>query len=120
MKRSASITLTIVPALAAVCTGSAAPPDPCLPSSYTVDACEYAVSHQGYYYGGIFYPHVYANPFLFYSRGYSNYVSAGGSVTPLQASRFAPAGVSSGTARGGFGGTGEAHASAAHGASAGE
>jgi hypothetical protein len=119
VKRSTSITLTIVPALAAVCTGSV-PPDPCLPASYTVEACEYAVSHQGYYYGGVFYPHLYANPFLFYNRGYQNYVSGGGRVAPLEGARFAPAGVSGGTVRGGFGGTGEAHASAAHGAGAGE
>jgi hypothetical protein len=119
VKRSTSITLTIVPALAAVCTGSV-PPDPCLPASYTVEACEYAVSHQGYYYQGLFYPHVYPNPYLFYNRAYQNYTVSGGRVAPLEVSRFAPSGVRSGTVRGGFGGAGEAHASAAHGVGAGE
>jgi hypothetical protein len=123
VKRSTSISLTIVPALAAACGPNALPPDPCLPSTYTAPACEYAVQHQGYYYGGTFYPHVYSSPFLYYSNGYSNYVAGGGRVSTIAPGRFAPGGGASGavsapssTTRGGFGGTGAAHASAGAGA----
>ena len=117
-KRSSVVPLTLVPALAATVgcgpsQPSAGEADPCLPASYQRQFCETAVQHQGYYYGGAWYPHVYANPALFYYNGYSRYVSSGGQVRVLSPSAYeshagAPMGRTT-VVRGGFGGIGDAH-----------
>ena len=117
-KRSSAVPLTLVPALAALVgcgpsLPSAGETDPCLPATYQKQFCESAVQHQGYYYGGAWYPHVYANPALFYYNGYSRYVSSGGQVRLQSPSAYdARAGGATGrttVVRGGFGGIGEAH-----------
>jgi len=128
MKKSTIVTLGFVPALAAVACGhSPPPPDPCAPVTYSAEACQYAVDHQGYYHDGTFYRHSYGYPFFYYSNGYSSFLSGGGRPLPVAAEHFSPnfrgtsagagggasAGVSSGTVRGGFGGTGAAHAGGA-------
>lgn len=120
LKRSSAVPLTLVPALAAVVgcgpsQPSAAEADPCLPATYQQQICEQAVRQQGYYYGGGWYPHVYAMPALFYYNGYSRYVASGGRVRVLSPSSYTPS-VSGGRAaasrttvvRGGFGGIGSA------------
>jgi hypothetical protein len=121
VKRSATVTLTLVPALvAATCSGDR--PDPCEPRTYSAEACQYAVDHQGYYHNGSWIGHSYGRPFIFYSNGYSNYVAGGGQVRSIPSRAFAvPAGgrgsaigggsrtAGSATARGGFGGIGSGH-----------
>jgi hypothetical protein len=116
-KCSTAVPLSLVPALAALvgCTPSQpalAAADPCLPASYNQQVCETAVQRQGYYYGGAWYPHVYAYPPLFYYNGYSRYVSSGGRVRVLSPSTYEPhIGASaprSTVVRGGFGGIGGA------------
>ena len=112
-KRSSAVPLSIVPALAAVVgCGPSGPQvvsgvDPCLPQVYNEAACQYAVQHNGYYYGGTWYRHAYTMPFLFYHNGYSGYVRSGGRVRALSASSYAPhIGTSaprSTVVRGGFG-----------------
>ena len=117
IKRSSAVPLTLVPALAAIVgCGPSGPPqvvsgvDPCLPQVYNEGACTTAVRQQGYYYGGMWYHHVYAMPFLYYHNGYSGYVRSGGRVRALSASTYSPhvggiAGRST-VVRGGFGGIG--------------
>jgi hypothetical protein len=131
MRRSATVTLTLVPALVAATCGSDRP-DPCVPATYNAEACQYAVDHQGYYHNGMWIGHSYARPFLFYSNGYSSYVAGGGQLRSLPSAAFAvpPAGTpgaagagsasgsrgsasaTGGTTRGGFGGIGAGHSSA--------
>ena len=124
VKRSSTIVLTLVPAFAAACGGATTPPDPCLPQYYAAAACEYAVEHRGYYYGGMWYPHVYAQPFFFYNNAYTGYVARGGRVMPVEAGRYSPSLAGSRaaggtTTRGGFGSSGAARASAGSGFSSG-
>ena len=118
-KRSSAVPLTLVPALAALVGCNTGPAtvsgvDPCLPQVYNQTACEYSVKNQGYFYGGTWYHHVYAMPFLFYHNGYSGYVRSGGTVRALSPSAYsrnysggALAGRST-VVRGGFGSIGGA------------
>jgi hypothetical protein len=118
IKRSSAVPLTLVPALAAVISCNPSGPqvvsgvDPCLPQVYNEAACAYSVQHQGYYYGGTWYHHVYSMPFLYYHNGYSGYVRSGGTVRALSPSSYSPhLGGSSArntVVRGGFGGIGGA------------
>lgn len=128
MKRSGAVTLTLIPAVVAATCGTERP-DPCVPATYSAEACQYAVDHQGYYHNGLWIAHGYSRPFLFYSNGYSNYVAGGGQVRALGSQAFAvPAGGrgigagpgaagaragggASATTRGGFGGIGSGHVS---------
>ncbi|MDB4887574.1 MAG: hypothetical protein JWN79_3012 [Gemmatimonadetes bacterium] len=111
-KRSAAVPLTLVPALAAAigCGPSLSPAeaDPCLPQNYQQQVCESAVQHRGYYYGGGWYPHVYAYAPLFYYNGYSRYVSTGGRVRAISPSAYSSSAPRSSVVRGGFGGIGGA------------
>jgi hypothetical protein len=115
MKSSRTVHLVAVPLLAACApSGQLAerPRDPCVPSSYDAPACQSAVTQHGYYYNGLFYPHFYGNSYLFYQSGYSGYIAAGGRSAAIEPSHFSPS-FNSGTVRGGFGGSAEAHASGA-------
>ena len=119
MKRSSAVPLSLVPALAAIVSCGPSGPaivsgvDPCLPQVYNEMACQYAVGHQGYYYGGMWYHHIYASPFLYYHNGYSGYVSTGGSVRALSPGSYSSPSLGgsarSTVVRGGFGGIGAAH-----------
>ena len=119
LKRSSAVPLSLVPAIAAIVSCSPSGPaivsgvDPCLPQVYQAAACAYSVQHQGYYYGGMWYHHVYAMPYLYYYNGYSGYVRSGGTVRALSPSSYSPgAGASSARStvvRGGFGSIGAAH-----------
>ena len=123
IKRSSAIPLALVPALAAIVGCNSGPQvisgvDPCLPQVYQEAACQYSVAHQGYWYGGMWYHHVYSMPFLYYNNGYSGYVRSGGVVHVLPSSSYsphvgAPSAGRTTVVRGGFGGIGGAHASAA-------
>ncbi|MDB4915139.1 MAG: hypothetical protein JWM95_2783 [Gemmatimonadetes bacterium] len=119
LKRSSAVPLSLVPALAAIVGCNPGPHvisgvDPCLPQVYQEAACQYSIAHQGYYYNGMWYHHVYAMPFLYYHNGYSGYVRSGGTVRALSPSSYsahvgAPAGGRTTVVRGGFGGIGASH-----------
>ena len=123
LKRSAAVPLSLVPALAAIVSCGPSHPavisgvDPCLPDAYSQPQCDYAVRHQGYYYGGMWYHHIYAQPALFYYNGYSRYVGSGGRVRVISPSSYSPsigehatpASARSTVVRGGFGSIGSAH-----------
>ncbi len=115
-KRSSAVPLSLVPALAAVASCNSGPQtisgvDPCLPAVYNEAACQYSVQHQGYYYGGTWYHHVYAMPFMYYHNGYSGYIGTGGRVRSLNPGVYSrnysgPALGRNTVVRGGFGGIG--------------
>lgn len=119
-RRSATVPLSLVPALAALVTVAACGShrgamDPCEPSSFEHASCDSAVAHHGYYYGGTWYPHVYPYLPLYYFNSYRSYVGSGGQVRSMSPTVYAPpAGTASraNVVRGGFGGIGEGHASA--------
>ena len=112
MKRSTAVTLTLVPAFAAACNNTPPAPDPCLPASYSAQACQYAVDHRGYYHDGYWVPHVYGYPYIFYSGGYNTYIVRGGRPSLISSGSYSPslARVSP-TMRGGFGSSGAARSS---------
>jgi len=109
LKRSTAVTLTLVPAFAAACNSTPPAPDPCLPASYSAEACQYAVDHRGYYHNGYWVPHVYGYPYIFYSGGYNTYIARGGRPSITSGRSYSPslARVSP-TIRGGFGSSGAA------------
>ncbi len=109
MKRSTAVTLTLVPAFAAACNSTPPAPDPCLPASYSAEACQYAIDHRGYYHDGYWVPHVYGYPYIFYSGGYNTYILRGGRPGLISSGRYSPslARVTP-TMRGGFGSSGAA------------
>src|SRR5260221_501252 len=96
LKRSSAVPLALVPALSSVVACGPSQPqmvsgvDPCLPQVYNEVACQYATQHQGYYYGGMWYHHVYAMPFIYYHNGYSGYVGGGGRVPSLAEVAYRP------------------------------
>lgn len=117
MKRSTAVPLSIVPALAALAACDSGAPktisgvDPCLPQVYNQAQCETAVKHNGYYYGGMWYRHVYTMPAMFYYSGYNRHLSAGGRVRAISSAQYSPSFKSaprSTVVRGGFGGIGGA------------
>jgi hypothetical protein len=116
-RRSTAVPLSLVPALAALVTAAACRSDrvaldPCEPSSYTQVACDSAVVHHGYWYGGTWYPRVYPYLPFYYYNGYRSYVGSGGQVRSIAPTIFAPPAATPARpalVRGGFGGIGEGH-----------
>jgi hypothetical protein len=119
-RRSRSVPLSLVPALAALVTSAACSPrakplDPCEPENYTKVACESAVTNRGYWYGGTWYPHVYSYAALYYLTRHNSFVSGGGRVRSISPTVYSPrVSVPSrpGVVRGGFGGIGAGHGAA--------
>jgi hypothetical protein len=119
-RRSRAIPLAIVPALAALA-GTAACShrsiyDPCDQTAYVQTACDSAVVHQGYYYGGTWYPHVYPYAGLYYYNRYTGFLAGGGHVRSISPTVYVPSTSSPsarpGVVRGGFGSIGAGHGAA--------
>lgn len=121
IKRSSAVPLSLVPALAAVAACDNGPPrlvsgvDPCLPEVYNEASCEYATRHNGYWYNGMWYHHVYSMPFIYYHNGYSGYIGNGGRVRVVSPGSYRPGfntrsigSPRTTVIRGGFGGIGGA------------
>lgn len=119
-RRSTTVPLSLVPALAALvtvagCGTNRVAMDPCEPSSFEHASCDSAVAHHGYWYGGMWYPHVYPYMPLFYYNGYRSYVGGGGQTRGVSPTVYAPPSTTPsrpGVVRGGFGGIGEGHTGA--------
>ena len=116
-RRSRAIPLSLVPALAAAAGSVAcshhAVYDPCEQTSYVQAACDSAIAHQGYYYNGTWYSHVYPYAALYYYSRYTGFVAGGGRVRSISPTVYvphpsAPAARPS-VVRGGFGGIGAGH-----------
>jgi hypothetical protein len=114
------VPLAIVPALAAL-TGVASCShrsvyDPCEQTTYVQVACDSAVAHHGYYYGGNWYPHVYPYAGQFYYNRYTGFLAGGGRVRSISPTVYVPSAPAPAArpsvVRGGFGAIGAGHGAA--------
>jgi len=114
-RRSRSVPLSLVPALAALVGAGCARPrpvDPCEATTYTQTACDSAVAKGGYYYSGTWYPHVYSYGALYYLTRHNSWVAGGGRVRSISPTVYAPRPAVTarpGVIRSGFGGIGAGH-----------
>ncbi len=113
-RRSRRVPLTILPAFAALvaCGGGHNSYDPCDPGWYVQAACDSAVVHRGYWYGGAWYPHSYPFAGIYYLSQFNRYRASGGTVRSMAPTVYAPSAAAparAGVVRGGFGGIGEGH-----------
>jgi hypothetical protein len=118
-RRSAAVPLTIVPALAALVAATGCSRrvayDPCEPVSYQQVACDSAVAHHGYWYGGSWYARTYPYLPLYYYSHYNSYLAGGGRVRSISPTVYSPSVAAPSRAnvvRGGFGGIGMGHGAA--------
>ena len=87
MKRSRKVEIALVAGLAMSGCGRRAY-DPCAPQTFNEFACQEAVSHNGYYYGGHWYPHTYYGGYSSYYNSYHSYVRTGGRITTVSPSEW--------------------------------
>jgi hypothetical protein len=117
-RRSRSVPLSLVPALAAVvgvACSQRSPIDPCEAESYSQVACETAIANHGYWNNGHWYAHAYPFASMYYLSRYNSYIAGGGRVRSVSPSVYVPhAAIPSrpGVVRGGFGGIGVGHGAA--------
>jgi hypothetical protein len=106
MKRSASVALGVVTALATARAQQSA--DPCDPATFNAKVCQAAVRGGSYCSHGARVPTIYRQSYPYYYDRYQNYISHGGvvSASPAETCPGRGSGV-----RGGFGATASAHAS---------
>jgi len=95
MKRSHKVEIALVAGLALSGCGRSVY-DPCAPQTFNEFACQEAVSHNGYYYGGHWYPHTYYGGYSSYYSSYHTYVSGGGRVRTVAPSQWSKPGGASG------------------------
>ena len=88
MKRSRKVEIALVAGLAMSGCGRRAY-DPCAPQSFNELACQDAISHNGYYYGGRWHSHSYSGGYPAYYNSYYSYVRGGGHVTTVAPSAWA-------------------------------
>jgi len=106
MKKSASVTLTVVAAVG-MSARAQQRPDPCDALTFNEQACQRAVQKRGYCWDGKFVRMTYHNPFPYYYDSYQDYVSQGGVAL---ASTYADrCGLSLFGTHGGFGATAHGH-----------
>jgi len=99
MKRSRKVEIALVAGLAMSGCGRRAY-DPCSPQTFNELACQEAVSHNGYYYGGHWYPHTYVGGYSSYYNSYHSYVGGGGRVTAIAPSQWGRPSASTGSTSG--------------------
>lgn len=99
MKRSGKVQIALVAGLAMTGCGRRAY-DPCNPQTFNEQACQDAINHHGYYYGGHWYPHTYSGSYMSYYSGYNSYVRTGGRVTSVSPSEWSSPSASSGSSNG--------------------
>ncbi|HTB16266.1 MAG TPA: hypothetical protein VK752_32080 [Bryobacteraceae bacterium] len=111
MKRSASVTLTLVVTLATVRAQQGG--DPCAAATFNGKVCQAAVHDQGYCSQGSRTSMSYPQSYPYYFDRYADYLSHGGAANPSSAAKC-PRQLS---ARGGFGSTAAAHSEGSKGGS---
>jgi len=107
MKKSASVTLTVVAAVG--CAAAQQAVDPCAPGAFNTKVCRTAVKSQGFCDGATWVPQQYQK-YSYYSGVYKAYAAAGGVTTPAPAGACRPNRVP--VSHGGFGAIGLVHSSA--------
>ena len=95
MKRSTKVEIALVAGLAMSGCGRRTY-DPCAPQTFNEMACQQAVSHNGYYYGGHWYPHTYVGGYSSYYNSYHSYIGGGGRITQVAPSQWSRPGGSGG------------------------
>ena len=114
-RRSRSVPLSLVPALAAIVgvgCSQRVPMDPCEAETYSQIACENAVTNHGYWNNGHWYAHAYPFAAMYYLTRHNSFIAGGGRVRSVSPSVYVPhTAVPSrpGVVRGGFGGIGAGH-----------
>ena len=111
MRKSATITLSLVAAMGMVACNRNRP-DPCEAASFDEQACNNAIRDHGYHYNGTWVPMYYSRPYTYYYDSYRNYVARGGPVRSAPSSVYSAPSSTGGVTRGGFGSTGSSHSGA--------
>jgi hypothetical protein len=94
MKKSATITLTvmnsaIVAALSACTQPAPIGVDPCAQATFNQPACEVALQQHGYHYNGGWFPMNYMYPYAYYYNSYDHYRLGGGRIYSAPSSSYA-------------------------------
>jgi hypothetical protein len=97
MRRSTKVEIALVAGLALSGCGRRAY-DPCAPQTFNELACQEAVSHNGYYSGGHWYPHTYYGGYSSYYNSYHSYIGGGGRITQVSPSEWSRPGGTGATA----------------------
>src|SRR5271157_2084561 len=111
MKRSVSVSLTVVAAVSMAARGQPRL-DPCATASFNEQACQAAVQNHGYCWNGKWVRLKYHYPFPYYYDAYQEYMANGGAVSAATVGSCGPPAAvmgAHGTARAGFGATGAGH-----------
>jgi len=113
VKRSASVSLTVVAAVSLAARGQP-PLDPCAAANFNEQACQAAIQNRGYCWNGRWVRLKYHYPFPYYYDAYREYLANGGVVNAAIVGSCGPQphllfGFHS-AAHGGFGATGACHA----------
>jgi hypothetical protein len=113
MKRSASVSLTVVAAVS-MAAGRQQRLDPCETASFNEQACAAAIQSGGYCWNGRWVRLKYHFPYPYYYDAYQEYLANGGVVNAAAVGSCGPPSRvvfgSHGAAHGGFGATGACHA----------
>jgi hypothetical protein len=113
MKRSASVSLTVVAAVS-MAAGRQQRLDPCEAANFNEQACEAAIQSRGYCWNGRWVRLKYHFPYPYYYDAYQEYLANGGVVNAAAVGSCGPPSRvvfgSHGAAHGGFGATGACHA----------
>jgi hypothetical protein len=107
LRKSTRVVLTVAAAMGMTARGQQGA-DPCQSSTFSGQACQLAIRHQGYCSGAAWVPMTYSQPYPYYYDSYSAFVSGGGLAVagPSGNCRHPGFFAAHGWARGGFGGTG--------------
>jgi len=112
MKRSASVSLTVVAAVS-MAAGGQRRLDPCAAASFNEQACQAAIQSRGYCWNGRWVQLKYHYPFPYYYDAYQEYMANGGVVNAAVVGSCGPPTRTffgaHGAARAGFGATGAGH-----------
>jgi hypothetical protein len=69
-------------------TVGSAPIDPCNTVTYNDLACQQAISANGYYYSGTWFPVVYSHPYGYYHTHYNTFIVRGGRVRSVPSNYY--------------------------------
>ena len=109
MKRSTSVTLTVIAAMGLGARAQQAPEDPCAPAGFNPKVCQAAVRRGGYCSQGVWVPAGYQEPYPYYYSLNLFYLAQGGVATSVPQENCKRGHGFFHTMHGGFGSTGAGH-----------